>query len=208
MKIFILGGSKGIGLCVTKLALEHGYNVIVMSRNAENIPIAHKNLTKVNGNGLDLQKIEELTEGVDVIINTIGTRNNKKNLNLFSETTKNLLSAINGHNKLMITVTGIGGKETKGKNGFFFDKIIQPLFLKHIYKDKDIQEEIIKHCNTQWIIVRPGFLTNGPLTGRYRIITDITNLKTGKISRMDVAHFILSQIEDPVYLKMAPVITY
>ncbi|MEJ5283675.1 MAG: NAD(P)-dependent oxidoreductase [Brevinematia bacterium] len=208
MRIFILGGSKGIGLCLTKLALEKGYNVKVMSRNAESMPIVHKNLEKINGNGLELQKVEEATENADVVISTIGTRSNKKNQNLFSETTKNLLSAINGHNKLFISVTGIGVKDTYGKNGFLFDKIILPFLLKNIYKDKDIQEEIIKHCNTQWIIVRPGFLTNGPLTGRYKIVTDLTHLRTGKISRMDVAHFILSQIEDPVYLKMAPVITY
>ncbi|MCX7821668.1 MAG: SDR family oxidoreductase [Brevinematales bacterium] len=208
MKIFILGGSKGIGLCLTKLALEKGYDVTVMSRSAENMPIVHKNLTKINGDGLDLQKIEENVEKVDVLISTIGTRNNKKNQNLFSETTKNLLSAINGYNKLLISVTGIGVKETLDKAGFLFNKIILPFFLKNIYRDKNIQEEIIKHCNTQWIIVRPAFLTNGPLTGRYRIVTDFNNLKVGKISRMDVAHFILSQIEDPVYLKMAPVLTY
>ncbi|MGC8765601.1 MAG: NAD(P)-dependent oxidoreductase [Brevinematia bacterium] len=208
MKIFILGGSKGIGLSLAKLALEKGHSVIVMSRTAKNMPLNHKNLIKVNGNGLNLEKIEECADGVDVVVNTVGTRNNSKNLNLFSETTKNLLSAINGHNKLLISVTGIGVKDTLGKIGFFYEKIFMPLFLKNIYKDKSIQEEIIKHCNTEWIIVRPSFLTNGPLTGRYKVITELDKLKCKKISRMDVAHFILSQIEDPVYLKMAPVLTY
>ncbi len=208
MKIFILGGSKGIGLALTKLALERGHSVIVMSRSAKNMPITNKNLIKVNGNGLDLEKVEECADGVDVVVNTIGTRNNSKNLNIFSETTKNLLSAINGHRKLLIAVTGIGVKETLGKLGFFYEKIVLPFFLKNIYKDKNIQEEIIKHCNTDWIIVRPSFLTNGNLTGRYKVITDMNNLKCKRISRLDVAHFILSQIEEPVYLNMSPVLTY
>ncbi len=208
MRIFVVGGSKGVGLCLTKLALEKDYKVTVLSRNAENMPIVHKNLTKINGNAKKLEDLEENVKDSDVVISAIGTRNNTKNQNLFSESTKNILASINGSNKLFIAITGIGVKETLGRNGFFYEKIVLPLFLKNIYKDKDREEEIIKHSNTQWIIVRPGFLTNGPLTGRYKIITDMNQLKTKQISRMDVAHFILTQVEDPVYIKMAPVITY
>ncbi len=208
MKVFVLGGSKGIGLCVTKLALEKGLFVTIMSRNASKLNLSHKNLFKVDGNALDLAKIEECVDGVDVVINALGTRVNSKNVNIFSESAKNILSAINGFNKLMINVTGIGVKDTLGKIDFFYEKIMLPLLLGNIYRDKSLQEEIIKHCNTQWIIVRPSFLTNGPLTGRYKIVTDLEKLKCKTISRMDVAHFIVSQMEDPVYIKMAPVLTY
>jgi hypothetical protein len=56
--------------------------------------------------------------------------------------------------------------------------------------------------------VRPGFLTNGPRTGVYRAITDLTGVTAGKISRADVADFILNQLENPSLFKRTPLLTY
>ena len=208
MKILIVGGSRGIGLNLAKLALEKGYSVTVMSRNAGKLKLQHPNLTKIEGDATMLEDVEKCVDGVDVVVSTIGTRKNKKNLTLFSTSTRNILAAINGSNRLFIAVTGIGLKDTSGKIGFFYEKIKLPLFLSNIYRDKNTQEEMIKYCNTDWIIVRPAFLFDGPLTGNYKVVTDMNNLKCKRISRMDVAHFILNQIEKPVYLKKAVVLTY
>jgi hypothetical protein len=46
--------------------------------------------------------------------------------------------------------------------------------------------QFLKESDVDWIIVRPGFLTNGPKRGRYRAITDLTGVKAGKISRPNV----------------------
>jgi putative NADH-flavin reductase len=58
------------------------------------------------------------------------------------------------------------------------------------------------------LILRPGFLTNGPRTGKYRAITDIAGVTAGKISRADVADFILNQLETPSLFKQTPLLTY
>ena len=56
-------------------------------------------------------------------------------------------------------------------------------------------------------IVRPGFLTNGPLTEKYRVLTDLKGVKAGKISRADVAHFILKQLESMSHVGQTPLLT-
>ena len=50
-----------------------------------------------------------------------------------------------------------------------------------------------------WTVVRPGFLTNGGRTGEYRVITDLKGAKFGKISRADVADFMVSELENRAY---------
>ncbi|MDH3800033.1 MAG: SDR family oxidoreductase, partial [Desulfobacterales bacterium] len=55
---------------------------------------------------------------------------------------------------------------------------------------------------------RPGFLTNGPLTGTYRVLIDLAGVTAGKISRADVAHFILNEIKEKAYLSKTPLLTY
>ena len=46
-----------------------------------------------------------------------------------------------------------------------------------------------------WLIIRPGFLTDVPVTGNYRAITDLTGIKAVKISRADVAHLIIEELD-------------
>jgi hypothetical protein len=58
------------------------------------------------------------------------------------------------------------------------------------------------------LIVRPGFLANGGRTGGYRAITDLTGVTAGKISRADVADFILNRMESPGLFKQTPLLTY
>ena len=77
-----------------------------------------------------------------------------------------------------------------------------------MYDDKDREEAIIKASNANWIIVRPGMLTNGAHTGKYRVLTDMRNVTAGKISRADVADFILQQLTNPTHFKQTPLVTY
>ena len=58
-----------------------------------------------------------------------------------------------------------------------------------------------------WVILRPGFLTNGPLTGNYEIFTNLNGVKAGKISRFDVADFVLNEFEKREYTHQTPLIT-
>jgi putative NADH-flavin reductase len=80
--------------------------------------------------------------------------------------------------------------------------------LKTIYEDKDRQEELVRNSDLEWVVVRPGFLTNKPLTGTYRALTELQGVTAGKISRADVAHFILSEIKEKAYLFKTPLLTY
>jgi uncharacterized protein YbjT (DUF2867 family) len=111
------------------------------------------------------------------------------------------------HQKL-IAVTGIGAGDSKGHGGFLYDRVVNPLLLGTIYEDKDRQESIIKASDIEWLIVRPGFLTNDPRTGKYRAIENLSGVTAGKISRLDVADFILKQLIAPTYFGKTPLLTY
>jgi putative NADH-flavin reductase len=108
----------------------------------------------------------------------------------------------------LICNTGIGARDSKGHGGFLYDRFFNPILLKTIYEDKDRQETLIRASETEWTIVRPGLLTNGSLTKKYQVITDLTDVTAGKISRADVAHFILEELAANRYLGQTPLLTY
>ncbi|MGB6923942.1 MAG: NAD(P)-binding oxidoreductase, partial [Methyloceanibacter sp.] len=65
----------------------------------------------------------------------------------------------------------------------------------------------IRRSSLDWVIVRPGILTNGARTGRYQVLEDAKSWRNGFISRADVADFLIKQIEDNTYLRKTPVLT-
>jgi putative NADH-flavin reductase len=88
-------------------------------------------------------------------------------------------------------------------------KLMFSLLLKKVYADKSEQERLIASGYPRWEIVRPGRLTNGAMTGHYRVLDKISEgMKVGAISRADVAHFMVAQAEHPTYLSKYPALTY
>lgn len=209
MNILIIGASRGIGLQLLEQALEQGHKVTALVRDPQKLRKQHERLKVVKGNIVDPGSVELAMAGQDAVCCTIGIRPTRKPVTVFSEGTKNILESMKKIGvRLLICVTGIGAGDSKNHGGFLYDKIFQPLLLKTIYEDKDRQEALIRTSDVDWVIVRPGFLTNGPSRGQYQVLTDMTGVKAGKISRADIAHFILGQLASPNYLRQTPLLTY
>jgi putative NADH-flavin reductase len=150
-----------------------------------------------------------VVSGKDAVCICVGIPPTRKPVDVFSEGTRQVLAAMKSTPGIkLIAITGIGAGDSKGHGGFFYDRIINPLLLGTIYADKNRQEALIKASGATWMIVRPGFLTNGPRTGTYRVIDDLTNLTAGKISRADVADFMLKELRNPSHFGKTPLLCY
>ena len=81
--------------------------------------------------------------------------------------------------------------------------------LRDVFADHQRQENEVKHSQLDWTIVRPGAFVDGNRTGEYRhgfIGTDKTSKL--KITRADVADFLLKQLVDDSYLYKTPGASY
>lgn len=161
----------------------------------------------MKGDILDSDSVALAMGGQDAVCCTIGVKAPWPPVTVFSEGTKNLLQAMKKAGvKQLICVTGIGAGDSKGHGGFLYDRIVLPFLFRPVYADKDRQESLIKASDVDWTIVRPGFLTNGPLTKNYRMLTDMTGATASWISRADVAHFILQELASKQYLRQTPLL--
>ena len=209
MKLLIIGATRGIGRNLVEQALDQEHAVTALVRNPRRLSISHEKLTVIAGDILDPEAVKQAVEGRDAVCITIGINPTRKPVTVFSEGAKNVIEAMtHSAANLLICVTGIGAGDSKNHGGFFYDKIFKPLLLKTIYEDKDRQEELVRNSDLEWVVVRPGFLTNKPLTGTYRTLTELQGVTAEKISRADVAHFILSEIKEKAYLFKTPLLTY
>lgn len=209
MKIAIIGASRGIGKALLETALEEKHEVTVLARRPEKIQLSHPMLRVVKGDAVEAQSLEAVAEGQEAICSCIGVPITFKPVDIFSRAARNIVDAVKQHpGQKYIAVTGIGAGDSKGHGGFLYDVIFKPLLLQSIYTDKNREEEIIKESGVDWLIVRPAGLTNGKRTGNYLVINDLEGVTAKRISRLDVADFILRQLENPTQFGKTPLLTY
>ena len=211
-KVLIEGASTGIGSLACDLAIERGHEVRAFSRSASSMCAEHPKLEKLDGNALDANDVEEALRDVDVVIQSLGVRMGRNTVcgpvRLFSKATEILLTAMKKQGaQRLITVTGFGAGKSKSRIGCL-GRVPFEAVLGTAYRDKDLQETLIKESGLEWVIARPTFLINGPSTNRYKILIDPQRWRNGIVSRKDVADFLVKQVDSDEFLGTAPVITY
>jgi nucleoside-diphosphate-sugar epimerase len=96
-------------------------------------------------------------------------------------------------------------------DGFWMRNLLSPMIktvLRKHYADLAAMEDALRDSNLDWTSVRPPQLVDKPLTGVYRTAND-QNLRGGvKISRADVAHFMLAALEKPATIGRAVGVAY
>jgi putative NADH-flavin reductase len=82
------------------------------------------------------------------------------------------------------------------------------VLLGDIFRDKLAGEKRVRQSNLDWTFVYPVLLTNGPLTLRYRAGERLRLRGLPRISRADVARFILIEAENGGFVKKAVALSY
>jgi len=104
----------------------------------------------------------------------------------------------------LVCETALGIGNSVGRMGLYHKLFIIPLILPFYFWDKTRQEKLIAASDLEWVIVRPGVLTNRAKRRAYRHGPHVGNfIGTVTISRADVADFMLNQITDDTYLRTA-----
>jgi putative NADH-flavin reductase len=207
VKVLIIGATGATGKILMSEGLAQGYEVTALARNPSAVAQEDHRPRVLEGNALDPSSVEAAVAGQDAVLAVLGTRSSRPTT-LFSESTHNLIGAMDKHGvRRLVCITGVGVGDSKGHVGFLYDRIIRPFVVKNVYEDKERQEEEIKRSDLDWVIVRPARLTDGPAKGKYRIFLG-GSYTAKKISRADVASFMLAQLSDDTYVHKTPVISY
>ena len=206
-KVLIFGATGSIGRELVKQALEQGYAVTAFARHPAKVELHHADLTVAQGDVLDPASVARAMPGHEAVLCSLGAGLKGK---VRSEGTRNIIRAMEqaGVRRLICQST-LGVGDSRDNLNRYWKYLMFGLLLRAAYADHVSQETYVKHSSLDWVIVRPAAFTEGSRTGQYRHGFPGTDKTTTlKISRADVADFMLKQLGNDTYLHQTPGLSY
>ena len=209
MKVAVFGGTGRTGRHLIEGALRDGHEVVALVRDPGKLTARHERLRIVEGDVLIPSRVEKTIAGADAVLSALGhTKTSPKDVQ--TRGTAHIVAAMKKHGvRRVVSLTGAGvpdpADRPKPVDRVFTGllKILQ----RDVLEDARRHGEILNESGLDAVIVRAPRLTDGPATGRYRVGAVGKDSGT-KISRADVAGFMLRELTDDEYLGQMPMISY
>lgn len=197
MKLVVFGATGGIGSRVLEQALAAGHEVIAVARHPSAITRWHECLEVVQGDVLEPTTIRETIAGKEAVISALGARDLGPTT-VYSEGVANIMQAMQAAHVRRILCISTSGIETETVIGWqrWFAKPLVRLIFKNHYTDLVRMEREVTASGLDWTILRCPMLTNGLRTGRYQAVVNQHLSHGWRISRADIADYIVNHLND------------
>jgi putative NADH-flavin reductase len=197
MRLFIVGATGGIGESLLKIGLERGHEVTAYVRSPEKITESHQRLSVVRGDVFDAGAMARSLAGHDAVLSAFGPMT-IRTTTLRREFGHALATAMRSSAVRRVQLVSAA---------FLFEKIgllgaiLKPTLFRSMAPDMAAMEQEIMRDDLEWTVLRPPRLTNGTLTGAYRVADGKLPASGHLISRADVADFMIKEAEAPAHVR-------
>ncbi len=212
VKLIVFGASRGVGRSLTEHALADGHRVTAVVRNPPTLGLNHESLEVVAGDVTDADGVRRCLPGHEMAFCTVGA-DKRGATTLYSTAARNIASAMDdqddqGIRRLMfLSNFGVLAEKGSGPRTAAMVLIAKLLLRPTLDDHRQALDELRRH-DWEWIAVRPMRLTDGPRSGQYRVVLDGLPRGGARISRADVADFMLKQLTSDEYVHRIPAIAY
>ena len=196
LKLLVLGATGGTGLEIVRQALERGHSVTAFVRSPVRLRPFDDRISVKQGDLLNSAELEQALKGQDVVLSGFGPRLPVSNAeaHLLEQFAVALTNAMLGAGVRRVIVESVA---------FLFKNSVLPpayllgrLFFPRTVADAFAMEQVFAKSDLDWTMVRPPELTDEPYTGKYRVRNGHLPHFGLKISRADVADFMIKVIDD------------
>lgn len=205
MKIVVFGATGTIGRQVVEQALQQGHDVTAFVRDPAKVQ--RSDVRAVQGDVHDAAAVRTAVQGQDAVIVALGAG---RKGGVRGPGTRTIIAAMKaaGVDRLIVQST-LGVGDSRPNLTVMWKYLMFGLLLRPAYADHVEQERYTRVSGLDWTIVRPAAFTDGPRTGTYRHgFGPHDTTVSVKISRADVAEFILKQLDNSEYLHQTPGLAY
>ncbi|MEU5833226.1 NAD(P)H-binding protein [Streptomyces diacarni] len=219
MHLTVFGATGGVGREIVRQALQAGHAVTAVVRDPARLPVTGERLEIVTADLTEPGALGSAVAARDAVLSGLGASSNAQaRQGVAARVTDVVLRALetagtrpDGGRPRFVAVSAAPLASEPADQTFVSRRIAMPLvsrFLKPVYDDLRVMEEAIHRSATEWTVVRPPMLRDGPLRETYRTAHEV-NLRGGRlIGRADVAHAMLAAAADPATVERNVSVTY
>lgn len=203
MNILVIGAAGETGVEVVKQAVALGHKVTALVHDRDKYE-GPANVRVVAGDVLNPVTVEAAMPGQDAVIDALGGHTPWKDTGLETNAARIVIGSMQKNAvKRLLVVSAIGVGETRELVPGWYEKLIMPTLLRGAMKDKETMEPEVAASGLEWTIVRPGHLVGGDRTGVVKFFEPGSGETAHKITRADVAAFLLEALQNRTYVNEA-----
>jgi putative NADH-flavin reductase len=203
MRLFILGATGGTGRQLIDQALARGHQVTAFVRSPEKLgPPQRQGLRVQQGDPCEAAALTAALGGHDAVLSALGPPGLELpglgRSTILPDSARSTVAAMqsSGIRRLLIVSAAILFEDMG-----LLAALLRRTLLRNVVVGSGAMEQIVAASNLDWTIVRPPRLTNGPLTERYQIADNRFPSGKRRLSRADVAHFLLDELKQGAHLR-------
>jgi putative NADH-flavin reductase len=208
LKLTIFGATGRTGKLLVEQALAKGHEVVAFVRNPSKLALHNDWLTLVPGDIQDAAAVTRAVAGAEAVISVLGPSSNKPVFEI-TRGTGHILAAMRTLNVRRLVISSGAGIRDPNDAPKLLDRLVHllvRLFSRNVYEDMKQAVAIVRSSDRDWVVVRVPALTDAPPTGKIRAAYVGKGMGL-RISRADLAAFMLEQVEQDTYLCKAPAIS-
>lgn len=208
IKIAVIGGTGKSGKYLVKQLIEQGFQIKILLRNPDNFQFKNTLAETVIGNVADYESVYSLLKDCQAVISTLGMGIPASEPTIFCQASQNVIQAMNSLNiNRYIVTTGLNVDTPLDKKSpkvvFATDWMKKNFSISTANKQSEY--ELLRVSTIDWTLVRLPLIE---LTDeRFEINVSLEDCLGDKISAIDLAHFLISQLFDRTFVKKSPFIS-
>lgn len=205
IKIAVIGGTGKAGKYLVNQLLNQGFKIKLVIRNLDYFQLQSPLIEVIQGSVSDYNVVYQLVEDCQVVISTLGLGQPNSETSIFSQSTKNVLRAMEACNiRRYIVITGLNvdtpfdQKSPKTKFATDWMKTNYPLTTT----DKQLEYNVLVNSDLDWTLVRLPLIEQ--TEEKRGVLVSLEDCLGDKISATDLAIFLIEQLTDRTYVRQAP----
>jgi len=206
VRLLILGATGPTGRHLVDQALAGSHDVTAFVRDPGRFAVTRPRLAVATGDATDARALEGAMRGQHAVLSALGAGNSLRS-EIASRAVAAVVPAMQAHGVKRIIYLSAFGVGNTYEQATLVQRVFFRTLLGQIFADKAKADAMLRASALDWTLVYPTLLTNGSRTGSYRVGERLSMRGTAKISRADVAAFMLAQLSSDEWLRRISVVS-
>ena len=160
MRVIVFGATGSIGNLAVRELLKEGHQVTAFARKPKKLSFSDPKISLVAGNALDAKDVLDAVKDHDAVVITLGSGMSSRSI-IRSKGTKNVIRAMHAHSvRRLICQSTLGVGESWFNLNFWWKRVMFGVLLAPVFRDHELQEQLVEVSGLDWTIVRPADFTD------------------------------------------------